>query len=236
MKKTIMCLVAICALVLGFSANAGAQAREQNQVAPSGYFTFDDVPGNFWYANYVNEACVYGLMKGVSSTHFAPNKAIKRADFVTVLGRLHEQVASDIPDAKWCSFDDTVDNAYYSKYVDWAVDAEIVKGFGNNKFKPNDPITREQMAVVLYRYIEYAGIEITIDEPTIIIIIKFNDSDDISSWAFSAIGRLQGYGLINGDENVCFWPQKDLTRAEAAKVYVKLHDLIFKPGIYFLEQ
>lgn len=223
MKKSIWIFLFIAALLilLPIGAFADEPGGSLNQV-----ITFEDVPEHAWYAGYVSDACIYGLFQGVGNQHFEPNQPINRGSFVTVLGRMYEQTGVIIIDAD-DTFSDTVKSSYYSKYVAWAVDEGIIEGYGNNTFGPADPVTKEQMAVILSRYIAFTEEELEANPG--IIYLEFSDLGAISSWAGAAVSEMQSYGIVTGDENNYYQPQKAATRAEAATVFARLYRQIFDP-------
>ena len=118
------------------------------------------------------------------------------------------------------SFEDVSADAWYFAAVQWAAEMGIVRGVGDGNFDPSRPITREQMAVMLHRYITIRDIEIPRDETT-----EFIDQADISYWAVDAVGAIQAAGIIQGN-NGAFSPQNNATRAEVATIFARFLNLI----------
>lgn len=184
---------------------------------------YDDVPSNAWYAGVVNTAGHYGLMLGTGTRQFSPEADLTRADFVVVLGRLYEFRKDDIaagPD----NFSDTDDNAYYARYVAWAAANGLIEGYGDGRFGPTDPVTREQIAVMIRNYKDKMAVEFR-KEPG--RIYEYNDLEDISSWAAGSVHNMKAYGIMGGVGGNYFRPQAHATRAEAAAVFVRTFDLIY---------
>lgn len=170
---------------------------------------FTDVNENDWF--YENVAYVYkhGMMAGTSKTTFSPNATTTRGMVVTVLYRLEGSPA--VSDT--AAFDDVANGAYYQNAAAWAVANGITSGYGNGKFGPNDPITREQFAAFLYRYAKYKGLDVSVGEDT--NILSYNDALTISEYAFPAMQWLCGEGIMQGN-NGNLMPAGNATRAQIA--------------------
>jgi predicted peptidase len=175
---------------------------------------FDDVNENAWFYDYVNTAYTFSLFDGTSSSTFSPNAVVTRAMIVQVLANLEDVDRSEYTAS---SFIDVADGAWYTAAIEWAAENGIVHGIGGDRFAPNAPLTREQMMVILYNYLAYAGYEIPEIEAE-----PFADEDEISPWALEAVQALRGIELIAGKGNNRFDPKGTATRAEIATVFVKL--------------
>ena len=171
-----------------------------------------DVKPGTWYYKAVEHVVTNGYFKGVSENAFAPNDMMTRAMFVTVLGRVAgvAETADASPD-----FADVVPNSWYSGYVAWAAENGIVQGMGDGKFGQGENITREQMAVFLYRYAKYAGLDTTVDGED--ALKAFADADKVSSWAKDAMRWAVSNGIINGTGNG-LEPLALATRAQVAQI------------------
>jgi hypothetical protein len=134
-----------------------------------------------------------------------------RGMFLTVIGRLWKVEVNDYTSS---NFDDVYVNEWYAPYVEWAVESGIASGYGNGLFGPNDPITREQMAVIMANFAEYANLAINIQNNW----ISFDDHYNISQWALDAVKMIQEGGIIEGKSNNLFKPKGNATRAEVAAV------------------
>lgn len=150
-----------------------------------------------------------GLFYGTSETEFSPNSTMTRGMLATVLYR-----AAGSPEAPELSgFTDVQPDAYYAGAVAWAAENNIAGGYGNGSFGPNDPITREQLAVLLYRY---AG---SPEPPE--LALDFTDAGRISGYAQDAMRWAVGQGILRGKEENRLDPGGTATRAEVAAVLMR---------------
>ena len=134
-----------------------------------------------------------------------------RGMFVTVIGRLYENSYGQISGVN--IFSDVDKDAYYGKYVSWANENKIIKGIGENKFAPNEKITREQMAVIMLNFAKILNKVDIVDSD-----IKYSDSESISSWAIEGAKYCQETKIIRGRSDGNFAPKENATRAEVAAV------------------
>ena len=141
---------------------------------------FNDVLPSDWFYNAVTWASENGIVNGVSETEFAPGRHMTRAMLVTVLWRY-----AGMPDSGEPTFADVASNRWYSEAIAWAAENEIVLGYNESTFGPNDFITREQMYTVLYRFMHFASITIQLNEE--LYLQQIADADDISRWAREAL-------------------------------------------------
>lgn len=170
---------------------------------------FYDMFGH-WGAEYVYELYNIGVVDGVDNHKFSPNTKVTRGMLVTILGRVYGISPDDYTDT---GFSDVDINKWYGPYVAWAQENGIVEGYDDETFKPENYITREQMALIFMRFAVHTGVVITgVDmEP-------FADEDQISSWALDAVLYAQRIGLINGKDGNLFDPKGTATRAEMCAV------------------
>ncbi len=194
---------------------AFALALLASVVASATAASFNDVEDNFWGKEAIDYVTEKGIFNGVDATSFDPQGALTRGQFVTVLGRLAQAPATGTP-----AFTDVPANAYYAPYVAWAAEKAIVKGTGPATFAPDDPITREQMAVMLVAFAEVMNIDL--GEPQAAAPV-LNDQSKVSAWAKDAVAKAVQYGLMTGDENGSFDPQGNATRAQSATVLYRFH-------------
>lgn len=179
--------------------------RERNAVLTQ----FKDIGADHWALNAIAHSVARGYFKGEGEGRFAPNRAITRAEFVTILGRK----AGITPTGASTAFGDVKADAYYAPYVAWAESKGIVKGTGFGKFEPNRNITREEMAVILDKFL-------TDQKKTYPSTVKtqFNDAGIVSSWAKESVEKMANQGLLSGVGNGNFVPKGSFTRAQAAQV------------------
>lgn len=147
---------------------------------------FRDVSRRAWYFESVAYAYRQGLMSGTGTTEFEPDTATSRAMLVQVLYRLAGQ-----PAAAGSDFSDVGDGVWYADAVSWAAGAQIVNGYGNGRFGPDDPVTREQTAAILYRYAVWYDLAGDGEAP----LSGYPDAGTVSSWARSAMGLGRRRGL-----------------------------------------
>ncbi len=176
---------------------------------------FNDILGHWAYDN-ILKAVEFGLFNGVEDDRFAPDMPTTRAMFVTVLGRLNG-VSTDYSGE--ITFTDVNSDDYFYPYVVWASENGIVSGIGETTFAPNENITREQMARILYEYAKNQGIEFKEVEKT-----EFTDAETISSWAEESVNILSHAAVINGRVDGTFDPKGNATRAEIATMFVRFVD------------
>lgn len=179
---------------------------------------FTDVPENAWYYDAVAYAYENGWMNGTTSTTFAPGSTTSRGMIVTILHRIE-----GLPSIQESSaFLDVPLDAWYADAVDWAAEHGIVEGYSDTAFGPNDPITREQMAAILYRYAQYKGYDVSAKAD----LNKFTDADEISNYALEALQWANAEGLINGKGDGVLDPRGQASRAEAAAILTRFNEVV----------
>ena len=171
---------------------------------------FTDVNEGDWFYDVVLYAYDNGLMTGVSATEFAPNQTTTRGMIVSMLARL-EGVTS----AEDAGFADVAENDWYATAVNWAASVGVVNGYEDNTFRPNAPITREQMAAILYNYADYKGYDVSARAN----LSDYADAADVSSWAEDVLAWANAEGLINGMTATTIDPQGATTRAQTAAMF-----------------
>lgn len=186
---------------------------------PEPSMPFTDVSENDWFYGAVQYVYDNDMMNGVSANSFAPNSNLTRAMMAAVLYNLEDQ-----PTQADSSFTDVVDGSWYADAVNWAAANNIVSGYGDGIFGPNDNITREQMASILYRYAEYKGYDVS----AVGDLGQFNDADSVSEWANDVMRWAVGAGLINGMGDGSVAPQGTATRAQVATVLMNFCENIAK--------
>lgn len=172
---------------------------------------FSDVPANQWYAPAVSYVTQRGLFSGVSENQFAPGQSMTRGMLVSVLYRFNgtSHTGSN-------PFTDVSSNAWYGNAVSWAYTNSLVSGVSDTSFAPNTPITREQAAVMLARYLKFTGV--SLENST----LDFQDTSAISAYAKESVGAMQKAGLLSGDDKGNFRPDAQITRAEIASIFMRL--------------
>lgn len=173
---------------------------------------FTDVPASAWYYDAVEFVYERGMMAGTGNNQFSPNVTTTRAMIVTILHRLENQ-----PAAGSSSFTDVPAGQWYTDAVTWAAANGIVGGYGDGRFGPNDTITREQMAVILYRYAQFKGYDVSNTGN----LSRYTDAGQVSTWARTAMGWANAQGLITGNTATTLNPTGSATRAEVATILMR---------------
>lgn len=178
---------------------------------------FTDVSEKDWFYGDVMFVYENGLMLGTSKTLFSPHGTATRGMMATILWRME---GSPAPKGK-NSFTDVEAGKWYADAITWTAENGIFAGYGKDKFGPDDPITREQLAAIFYRYADYKGYDLTVKGN----LDKFKDADKITDYAKTAMQWAVGSGLVKGKSGNLLDPQGMATRAEIAAM---LHRFIEK--------
>ena len=180
-------------------------------LAASAEQIFTDVSEDAWYSDAVNFCYSWNMMNGTGDGQFSPNATLTRGMIVTIFYRwdatpdasAYDNPFSDVPAGQW-----------YTDAVKWAAANNIVSGYGDGNFGPNDPVTKEQLALLFCRLAEGGGIEIHdfgVDR-------AFTDLNQVSSWASEAVNELNRWGILVDLPGNTFGPQNAATRAEVASI------------------
>ena len=177
---------------------------------------FTDVKETDWFYDAVGYVYENGMMSGTGSNQFSPNMTTTRGMIVTILYRLEGS-----PAVSSASFDDVAAGEFYANGVYWAAANGVVSGYGKDLFGPNDPITREQMAAILYRYAQYKEYDTTV----IGDVSSFADSASVNSYAIEPMNWAVGTGLLSGVGSNMLNPAGNATRAQVATILTRFCDL-----------
>ena len=167
--------------------------------------SFTDVRSTDWFSDAVSYVQERGLMSGTSATHFSPNEPTTRAMLLTILYRAAGQPET----TGQSSFADVLARDYFANAVAWASENNIVTGYSRTRFGSNDPVSREQIATLLWRY---AG------SPSAGSAQNFADRNQISDYAADAVNWARANGIVNGRPGNRFDPKANATRAEVATI------------------
>ena len=177
---------------------------------------FTGVDETAWYYDGVRYVYEKGLMTGTSAAAFSPGTTTSRSMVAAILWRMAGSPQVDYI----MDYADVEQGQWYSEAVRWAASEGIVGGYGNGTFGTNDPITREQLAVMLYRFAQKQGYDVSVGENT--NILSYTDAAQVSEWAIPALQWACGGGLITGTgDGSTLTPQGDTTRAEAAVLLMR---------------
>ncbi len=191
------------------SSEEKAPEKEEAWVNP-----FKDVKESDWFYNTVEYVNKNGIINGMTEDTFAPSTQLTRAMLVTILYRVEgsPRVSSD------SKFSDVKDSDWYGAPIIWAAENEIVNGISETEFAPNNAITREQIAAIMFRYAKAKGYDVTQGG---MAVREFEDYETISSWAREAMQWTVNAKLINGKTATTVNPQDNATRAEAATIIMR---------------
>lgn len=195
---------------------SGFTDPSQSGSNPSGEKTgdspFTDI-STHWGKEAIEYAVEKGYFSGVSDTLFQPDGSMTRGMIVTVLWRMMGSPQAE----NTAAFDDVAAGSWYADAVRWASSEAIVSGYGDGRFGPTDPVTREQMMVILSGCAAYRGVPVRTEGD----LTVFSDADKIAGWAEDAVSWGVGAGLLNGTGNGMLNPKGTATRAEAAKILME---------------
>ncbi|WP_085875883.1 S-layer homology domain-containing protein [Peptoniphilus vaginalis] len=171
---------------------------------------FTDTSGH-WAKTAIDYVVSKGYFAGLSNTEFGPNKSITRGQFVSVLGRMLKVNVNDYKDQ---NFKDVKSGMYYSPYITWANKVGIVSGVGQGNFAPDKELTREEMAVMMTKFLKVSGKNLNAKGNT----NSFKDEEKIQGWAKDSVKEMARLGIVSGMGDGSFAPKSQFTRAQVAQV------------------
>ncbi len=183
---------------------------------------FLDVPQGAWYEDAAESISSLGIFNGVTEQEFGPELTMTREMFVTVLGRLFEKNHT-IKSTSTLSFQDVGQGSYYAGYVAWAFENGIVSGFDSGRFGTALPVTREQMAVLMYRFVGLLGL---VKEGESADLSGYSDMESVSDWAQPAVAWAVKNGLLTGKSAQTLEPASNSSRAEVAMFALRCFNYI----------
>ncbi|TBL69082.1 S-layer homology domain-containing protein [Paenibacillus thalictri] len=186
---------------------------------------FSDVSPDAWYADAVTYSTSNNLMSGTSETTFSPNLSMSRAMLATVLWRVDgSRLVSDA-----ISFEDVASGAWYTEAIRWANSTGIMEGYHSRTFGSNDPVTREQIAALMFRYEKYRNSGVGVEGK-----LDFADSDQVGDWAAEAVVWVKQNQVMNGKPGNLFDPKGAASRAEVATILMgyRSREAMSKDAIY----
>lgn len=209
MKKFTGFVLMVCMIVSLFAGVTTAFAAKD----------FKDVPSDNWAKPYVDFVVDKGYFAGATADLFKPDDNMTRGMFVAVIAKVEGLTLDNITTV---DFNDVQPGKYYAGAVKWATDNGIVSGYGNGNFGPNDAITREQICVMMDKYIQYHDANNKTKYLDRKASVDFKDAADVSSWAKESVEKCVSYGLIQGFPDGKFYPKRNATRAEVAVMIYRL--------------
>ena len=186
------------------------QTQSQSSKSSGSSNSFTDISGH-WAKQAIDYVVGKGYFFGLSNTEFGPNKSITRGQFVTVLGRMLN-VNTSIYNSQ--NFNDVKSSMYYSSYIAWANKMGIVSGVGQGRFAPDKELTREEMAVIMSKFLKVSNKNLNAKGNS----NGFMDDGKIESWAKEAVKEMARLGVVNGIGDGNFAPKSPFTRAQVAQV------------------
>ena len=184
----------------------------------AGTHPFTDVPQGHWANEAVGFVYEKGLMSGTDKTIFSPNDPTTRGMIVTILYRLEGEPSASNDG----TFTDVDSGTWYTDPIAWAAANGVVEGTTPTTFAPNAPVTREQMATILYRYLAAKGYDVTARAD----LSDYTDAEKISAYAKDAMSWANALGLITGDTPATLTPQASATRAQVATILMRFCESI----------
>lgn len=176
--------------------------------------SFTDTKGH-WAEQSINKVVQEGLFNGVADNSFEPQGSMTRAMFITVLHRLADKLDGPNVVKQNQTFTDVPANAWYAEALNWAVSADLTNGYGNGTFGPNDLLNREQITVLMIRFLEgYMGYDLSGYKTDAL----FTDDQQISSWAKEAVYKAVALGLVQGESGNAFNAKGTANRAVVAVI------------------
>ena len=180
---------------------------------------FTDLGENQWYEAAVRYAYTHDIMEGMSATKFSPNISLTRAQAVQVLYNLEGQptVSGN------AAFPDLVEE-WYKPAIAWAEQTGVVDGYEDGTFRPENAVTRQEFAQMMYNYAKYKGCDLTAEGD----LSQFPDGDSVQPWAETAMSWANGNALINGHDDGTLKPGGTTTRAQAASILMRFDQSVVK--------
>lgn len=217
-KKSIVVLISsiiVCASLLITGAATLNEFAQDKVNAQAQTIDFADVKESDWFYDDVKYVQANKLMTGTSDTDFSPSGVTTRGMIVTILWRLDGE-----PIVEGKEFEDVSKDAYYYNAVAWASNNQIVSGYSETVFGPNDTATREQLATIMYRYASYKKYDVSKEAE----LDKYVDKDQISEYAVKSLKWANANGLITGTSEETISPKDDVQRCQVAAILRRLCD------------
>ena len=196
-----------------YTASCEYEGKTYTNKKEAFHLPFTDVSGDSWYVDSVKYVYQNGIMKGTTETTFSPDDLLTRAQYATILYRVHgeppveyENIFPDVPDGTW-----------FSEAVLWAYQNKIITGYTDGSFGTDDPITREQLAIMMHRYAKY----MEYDTSEVVDIKQYPDANMVSDYAVEGMQWAVGSGLIKGTADNRLNPLGNASRAEAATIIMR---------------
>ena len=188
------------------------EEKNHDDEKPTEKLPFEDVSDDAWYYGYISEIHAKGYVSGKSETRFDPDGSIKRCEIVKILALFAEVDTEKYKDVE--TFSDVLSDSWYHGFVEWASSAGIVNGVGDGAFAPEKCVTREDAAVIIYRFAK-----LTSDAKD---NMTFGDAESISEYAADAVRAVCASGIMSGFPDGTFAPKAELSRAQFCKIIFEM--------------
>lgn len=198
-------------------------------VSAYGITPFTDVKEGAWYYESVEYCYMLGIVNGMTDTTFEPNGSLTRAQFVQILAK-HANVELEAYKGNDSGFEDVKANHWFNAPVCWAVEQGYVKGLSETRFGPNEKITREQLARLLYLYAESNGVRVD----KLADLSAYDDEAKVSDWAYTQVQWAVNSGIISGTGQTTLSPRSTATRAQACRMIMAFDEYKSVSYIYDL--
>ncbi|MBQ4561212.1 MAG: S-layer homology domain-containing protein [Clostridia bacterium] len=211
MKRIICLLLTVVMLCSVLPVSVSAESYEH---------PFRDIKYDHWWYAAIAYCYQNNLLSGMTKTSFDPTRILTRAMFVQALANM-EGVNKNYVRAEKTPFNDIHPNDWYYIAVEWARQKGIVSGMTANKFAPNSPLTRAQMATLFYNYAKFKGMDVSKSAD----LSRFYDYRNVPTWAKTGVSYCVAVGLMQGNANNRLTPADGATRAQLAQVMMNMHSL-----------
>ena len=181
--------------------------------------SYKDVPAGHWAEEYVVAASEFGITTGTGNGMFSPGGTVTRAMLVVMLSRLHQNADGNAVIAGDAAFPDVAESMWCADEISWAADLGLINGYEDGNFGPNDPVTRQQLVAILYRYAVAMEYDVSVGEDT--NILSYSDATELSEYAFPAMQWACGEGVVSGYTDGSLKPWNQANRAQMVKILMK---------------
>ncbi|MBE6827576.1 MAG: hypothetical protein E7514_03045 [Ruminococcaceae bacterium] len=186
------------------------------------YAPLPDVPDNVWYRDAVGYCVRHGFMNGYGNGRFGPANKLQRQDFILILANIDGVNSASYTN---CRFPDVDINSYYGRAVAWALQEGIINGYEDGRFGVGDPITREQVCAILYRYLTYIDKETALHGTPNFVLRKFDDRGNVSNFAEVSVAWCVQNKIIAGKNKFTLAPKDNALRCEIAQIITNMDRL-----------
>lgn len=202
----------------GHSYESGHSAfgAQSNVAAPHIHSNFVDVPHHYWAYGAISLVTQEKLMSGYQDGSFRPDRSLTREEAASLFSRL----IGESPTTTSTTFQDISPERWSAQAIESVASQNLISGYGDNSYRPDKPMSRQEFALVTYKFIHSRGYRT--EDPTVLDNVNFGDQKFIAPWAQTAVRELASLGFLSYDPRNLFNPEKYITRAEAAEITYRL--------------